>query len=443
MPKRKHRSPSGDSVMEQYSNKELLSRILKLEKKIHKKKHRDRSRAKDRRSRSPSHASSSHGRVRSESRSAPGNENRRSHGRPSRRRFRSPSHDSSSHGRSPSRSIISASRISSEYEKSPRARNASSPDIRNLNDSHSRGYSTCRSPGGTEVALDKAVHSRSRMSPSKQAAFSSQDHNCLIIENDENIPEELSSILGENPTIDTKGSFALHDAIRLRWDHILKQGLSDPELDRIKSRCLKSSNLNLEAPVVNPEISTILSKPNLTRDASHSSYQNQLGLAMAELGRALNLVLEEESNIPKQVKNDLLQNLSDSGRMLASLFHNISCVRRTVIYPLLNKNMKDLTEKTQPFGGLLFGPDLPETIKTAKQLDTAGKELKALQPQSKFKVLGNFFHKKEGGRFSSSVQAAPPSLNRYRPVRRIRTSRDTKPKGQTSKQDRTRFRRRY
>ncbi|XP_031333948.1 uncharacterized protein LOC116163960 [Photinus pyralis] len=123
---------------------------------------------------------------------------------------------------------------------------------------------------------------------------------------------------------------------------------------------------------MNPEIPAVLDRYNLARDGSHVEVQNHLGKGLCALGKGIDLLLNGDTTV---IKNELLEYLCDTGRILTNLFHRESVTRRNLIYPSLNKKVKEQVEICPP-SSFLFGDDLGEKIKLAKNLESVTKDLK-------------------------------------------------------------------
>lgn len=258
----------------------------------------------------------------------------------------------------------------------------------------------------------------------------------LLIHNDVVLPDDMLDLLGENPEAIKAKHFTLHEALASRWRHTIINGLKKDNCSDLLNKYEVPVNLKeLLAPKLNPEILAILSKPNGARDASNAEVQNQLGKGLVALGKAISTVLKDNS-LTKENKEVLLENLGDSGRILTNLFHRVSVTRRNLITPLLNKNIKELIDKSLP-GDLLFGGDLGEKVKLAKNLETASKDLKLpASSSSSFRVQNR------GGGGGGSIRKATSlqnvqNLNFQRPVRRVRETRQTR--AQTSGDARRRY----
>lgn len=70
-----------------------------------------------------------------------------------------------------------------------------------------------------------------------------------------------------------------------------------------------------------------------------------------------------------------VETLNNAGRLLSNLHHSESISRRELLCLNLNKDLKDTLHNTT-LSSLLFGGDLDNTIKTAKDLEKSGEQLK-------------------------------------------------------------------
>ncbi|CAG9761375.1 unnamed protein product [Ceutorhynchus assimilis] len=110
------------------------------------------------------------------------------------------------------------------------------------------------------------------------------------------------------------------------------------------------------------------------RDSGYSAIQNQISHGLSALGQGLKITLEEGNNFPKELKENLMTPLWDSGKILTNLFFSLSQTRRTLISQTVNRQVKDIIEKSVPDTSL-FGLDFGEKIKSARMLEkTMAKE---------------------------------------------------------------------
>ncbi|BES92211.1 Hypothetical protein NTJ_05019 [Nesidiocoris tenuis] len=241
------------------------------------------------------------------------------------------------------------------------------------------------------------------------------------------VPEDILALLGEVPEPDPLSPFSLHPALVPRWRHVLSHGTSTTEFKELLDKYDLPNNLDLlSPPVLNPELKSVITLSTLNIDKILINRQTILGKSLSALGKGINALLSDKActGLPSDVRQPLLSSLFDSGKMLTSLFHKISCSRKAGISMHLNESVRDLT-KDSPVSTSLF-PDLTELIKTAKNIETAGKELKDTRPQPpknrrQTTALSN----------RPTLAANRQHLNFPRPGR---LSRETgRPKGQTSK----------
>ncbi|CAH1962074.1 unnamed protein product [Acanthoscelides obtectus] len=380
---------SSSSESEHISKKQLFKMIKKLKKKVHKHRHH---------SPAPGERKTSRSRSLSRRRS-------RSRHRPARSRDRSPARDYH-HRDVRSRS---GSRQGS-VDRHPRGPTFSDFDDRSLRETESIIIDAAAEPdgdgmAGTSVELGRELTASKNASP------------VLEIDMQE---DEFSMFLGEDPNIKNKNIFELHKALCTRWGHILSHGLDKDQKQKILERYPLPSNCpEINAPLVNPEVVGVLSNPHIKRDEAHLGIQKQLNVGISALGKSMNIILEDKENIPKEIKEQLLISLGDSGRIFSDLSFNISTMRKNLIMPNLNKTVKDLVSNTTPVQ-FLFGSDIGERIKEAKSIERAKKDLKpepmTTQPSTSTNSSYRRPHTEANVRPNFKVNPIP--LNRKRPVRR-------------------------
>ncbi|KAB0796704.1 hypothetical protein PPYR_10765 [Photinus pyralis] len=266
--------------------------------------------------------------------------------------------------------------------------------------------------------------------------FDDRESPVLQINNEDDLPEAFLHVLGEDPRQNTPAPFDLHEALNSRWSHVIANGLVSSERDSLfKSYQLPSNCVALTPPILNPEISSILSGPNLKRDNAYLQMQTQLSHGSSALASAVHLILENKEIISQDLTARLLAGLRDASRIHLDLLHQMS-LRRTLIYPSLSKSVKVIVEKSTPLQ-FLFGNELGEQIKAAKLVAKAGKDLKAppvshTSTVSSRRTLPKFARGEKGGEsanLSRPYNSGP--LNRNRPARS--TGRAQPQKGQPSK----------
>ncbi|XP_044748215.1 uncharacterized protein LOC123309261 isoform X1 [Coccinella septempunctata] len=392
MGKSKHkRDSSSDSSSERSSSKRLLKRIKQLEKRLDDRR-RDKDGKRKHRSRSLSRAEKG---IRS--RAENGSTDRSLSRAEKLRRVERDEHlEQRRHSKSPSR-------VSRRFRADSTDNFATTPPI--------------------EVG---SVDAYSVTEPTDDVLDLNTDEDTL----EEELSENILHILGNNDrNKNLETQFGLHGAIAPVWENILVKGFKKEEIENLLQRYEMPNNLTLLAPPkLNNEITAILSKTNVARDGSYTEIQHQVGKGLCALGKGMNLILANRENIPEEYKTTLLTYLSDSSRILANVFHRVSVTRRNLIAPLVNKTIRDLVVKSNP-GEYLFGADLSETIKTAKNLETISRDLR---------LQNSFESRRSQNKGGESTKYKPNptknTLNYRRPVRLLEETRQKK--GQSSRPQR-------
>lgn len=191
--------------------------------------------------------------------------------------------------------------------------------------------------------------------------------------------EETLRILGV-----TTGTVApelhLYPSLAVNWDKWISDGLDKGEQAEITAKYSRIGNCRLEAPKLNPEIVASIYDTAVKRDKYLANAQNIRGSAMAALGSAITLLLNQKDDGVDQ--HQLLSYLADAGRLLTSAHRLDSISRKAFIIPSLDKKLKGILDgiKSDSF---LFGENLAEKIKSAKSIEKAGAELKQQHPAMK------------------------------------------------------------
>ncbi|KAJ8930659.1 hypothetical protein NQ314_016521, partial [Rhamnusium bicolor] len=189
----------------------------------------------------------------------------------------------------------------------------------------------------------------------------------IVINNDIVLPEDTLQALGEQQQ-GAEQALELHPIISNRWKSILAKGLDKTEKAVLLDKHSLPGNLTtLKAPIVNDEVLRAIPPNTQNKDKFQQNNQNQLGKGISAIGAAINILLTN-NEIDKENKNAVIALLSESGKILTDVHYNISLTRRALITPTVNKTIGDIS-KTVPVEELLFGADLTERIKRAKDVE--------------------------------------------------------------------------
>lgn len=173
----------------------------------------------------------------------------------------------------------------------------------------------------------------------------------------------------------------VHADIRHLLSVFLAKGLDDePRKLAIDSyRLLKDCNA-LNPPDLNAAIKVALSSVVLRQDAFLIKIQNQLAATLSALAVPFNDVYESSRSNPAQATEQDLKKAGDPVKLIADVFHSISCHRRYLIVPSLDPSIRDVLDAC-PIDALLFGVDFSEKWKISKEAKKLGASLKKKTPK--------------------------------------------------------------
>lgn len=162
----------------------------------------------------------------------------------------------------------------------------------------------------------------------------------------------------------------IHEKLALRWLPLLKKGIEKDAKDKLlKEYAIPSNCKLLKAPTLNAEISAAVPEGVRARDKILQNRQDQLGLGITAINRAINLLLTGDDKV------HAVKILSDSCRILSDLHYAETQVRIKLIIPGLEKSFT-ATIQDQDRDETLFGNKLPEKIKASKAIEKRGLQIK-------------------------------------------------------------------
>lgn len=190
------------------------------------------------------------------------------------------------------------------------------------------------------------------------------------------LEDDILQILGDAPQAQsTLGKNTLKD-IATRWQEILQNGLKKEIKDKLITDYLIPGNCSyLLAPLLNPEVKAAISELQSKRDQLMQQKQTQLGHALAALAKVTEMIIANETS-----KHKLLQPLSDACRLICDNHNAETKARRNIIMGSINVSLKEaLADTTRD--KLLFGEDVSEKLKTAKNVQKTGESLQKVNPK--------------------------------------------------------------
>lgn len=194
----------------------------------------------------------------------------------------------------------------------------------------------------------------------------------------EELDPEIIQALGETTEEAPKFGAKILDNLARLWTPILRTGLSKESKDTLLKKYLIPENCPLLLPpALNPEISAAISEPSRARDKRVESIQQQLGLGVTAINRALVLLFNGDNN-----KLEAIKVLSDSCRILCDLHHVETVARKKFITTGLDKSFKTMVQGVNR-DEMLFGSKLSEQIKASKVIEKQGLQIKRAVPAPK------------------------------------------------------------
>lgn len=187
------------------------------------------------------------------------------------------------------------------------------------------------------------------------------------------LDDQILKLLGVEDSHPRTNETILHPQLASNWNSIISKGLSETQKDEIINKYPLSGNCNLAAPILNPEIRSAFPETTTKRDTFFVKTQNLAGSALAALGTAITILLNDKDGGVDKL--DLLEKLTDAGKLITELHHEKSIARRTCIAPNIQPQMKNIINETK-IDEFLYGKNLAEKIKETKTAEKIGEEVK-------------------------------------------------------------------
>ncbi|KAJ8938677.1 hypothetical protein NQ314_011378 [Rhamnusium bicolor] len=187
------------------------------------------------------------------------------------------------------------------------------------------------------------------------------------------IEPDILTLLGKTTELNEDKSEDINEEFAPIWRQILQRRLDSETTTKLIKKYPPSENLSLAAaPRLNPEVVSVMNEQHRQRDQRLSSLQHQLGAAITAVGKVLTVILE---NRGEAINPELVEFLSHAGRLFCDIHHEDSRCRRTLVSSSIDKNFRaTLTDVS--VDGWLFGSNLGERVKAARDLEKLSSDLK-------------------------------------------------------------------
>lgn len=186
--------------------------------------------------------------------------------------------------------------------------------------------------------------------------------------------DEAEEFLGIDPSVQQPPEISLRKEVADRIKFWCNKGIADKEEKlRLLAQIPRKGQLNLEAPVLNEEITADLLPRALAKDEHFRDYQNITGAALSSSSSVLSMILND-SQEPLD-RQTLLTNLSNTVKLLSDLFFNLTQARKAFLVGRYDEKVQRILKTAQPTEWL-FGDNLKTTLENAKALERITKELR-------------------------------------------------------------------
>lgn len=193
-------------------------------------------------------------------------------------------------------------------------------------------------------------------------------------EHAEELDVEFLSALGDSAPDTPIYGEKIHETLAQRWLPILRRGIpKEAKETLLKEQTIPENCKLLRAPVLNPEISAALIESTRNRDKKIEAQQQQLGLGITAISRAMNILVTGGED--KQTKVQAVKIMSDACRILSDLHYVETKSRINLITPALDKSFTNLIQDMERDESL-FGSKLADKIKASKTIEKQGLQIK-------------------------------------------------------------------
>lgn len=201
--------------------------------------------------------------------------------------------------------------------------------------------------------MPQASSAKTELLPAAAASVAGDSALSSYKRDDFDLDDELLSILTDVPNTTSAGA-PLHNKVADVWQQILSEGLpADAKQKLLRSYAVQSNCELLHAPPLNNEAKVMMPKALIKRDELLMQKQRQLGIALAALGQATNLILSKDSS-PQAI----LKPVADACRLLCdSHFEETRARRGFVTNFVLDQTLKNSLMQAKR-GALLFGDNM-------------------------------------------------------------------------------------
>ncbi|KAJ8686909.1 hypothetical protein QAD02_022703 [Eretmocerus hayati] len=171
----------------------------------------------------------------------------------------------------------------------------------------------------------------------------------------------------------------MHSELVVHWKEVASQGLPGTDkLELIEKYSLPQNCTSSDPTKLNPKVRIALKPGIRSRDGRIVVKQQTIAASLVYTAKALAYLLKDSRDLQDL---PVIESLSDTIVFLAMVQQNESIMRRSLILANIKCFLRDMLATT-PIDEFLFGSNLDESLKAAKTLEAAAKDLQA--PSKKF-----------------------------------------------------------
>ena len=193
--------------------------------------------------------------------------------------------------------------------------------------------------------------------------------------------DETTVFLGTNPADQVSDEIDVRKDVAERIYYWIKKGFTEKdEKEALLKNIPRKGQLNLEAPLLNEEISTLLQRKPRTKDEHFREYQNLTSAALSSNATALSIlrtifyrILSSAENFSE--RENILTLMSNSVKLLSDLFFQLTQVRKLFLAGHFDEDMQKALKNIEPIQWL-FGDNLKATLENIKAVERVSKDLK-------------------------------------------------------------------
>ncbi len=146
----------------------------------------------------------------------------------------------------------------------------------------------------------------------------------------------------------------------------------------------------LAVPKVNPEIWSLLPSNLRQKDFALQQFQQTMSTASVAVAKIADALFTTKDQISQSLREYLLSSTMEAATVLAQAAEEMNKKRKNKIRPALNTEFTGICANSTTKGGLLFGDNFPELLRSSKASSQVVKNVVRAGPQKRFHPYGRY-----------------------------------------------------